>query len=253
MVHLRHFCENWRQPFQKDYTESSVTHAFEQLLALRADLEEVLARQNAAAATAQTKKKSASKVDHAAWEEMMQASAASVEEEPAPPKPEEHDIESASKATPSAPSAPAAPAKASVPAEPALDADKCMETIWEQLIAAPPSRGRSMSTVVLKDTKVLLSSWEVAAFVAEGGQESEDLRRAVVARALLSLGTEQRKRSGDQAALVSALELARSEFSYFQGRVEQAKRSKNTEAAVNLGISTKRLLSFIEEAEKLQP
>src|SRR6185437_6016704 len=90
---------------------------------------------------------------------MMQASAASVEEEPAPPKPEEHDIESASKATPSAPSAPTAPAKASVPAEPALDADKCMEMIWEQLIAAPPSRGRSMSTVVLKDTKVLLSSW----------------------------------------------------------------------------------------------
>jgi hypothetical protein len=133
-----------------------------------------------------------------------------------------------------------------------MDADKCLEAIWEQLIAAPPSRGRSMSTVVLKDTKVLLSSWEVAAFVAEGGQESEDLRRAVVARALLSLGTEQRKRSGDQSALLSALELARSEFSYFQGRVEQAKRSKNTEAAVNLGISTKRLLSFIEEAEKLQ-
>jgi hypothetical protein len=46
---------------------------------------------------------------------------------------------------------------------------------------------------------------------------------------------------------------ARSEVSYFQGRVEQAKRAKNTEAAVNLGISTKRLLSFIEEAEKLQP
>ena len=62
----------------------------------------------------------------------------------------------------------------------------------------------------------------------------------------------ERKRSGDQSALSSALELAKSEFSYFQGRVEDAKRSKNTEAAVNLGISTKRLLSFIEEAEKLQ-
>jgi hypothetical protein len=250
MVHLRHFCENWRQPFQKDYTESSVTHAFEQLLALRADLEEVLTRQNAPAAAAQTRKKGASKVDNAAWEEMMQASAASVQEAATQPKAEQHPVESAPKATASSPSA---PAKASPPAEPALDADKCMEMIWEQLIAAPPSRGRSMSTVVLKDTKVLLSSWEVAAFVTEGGQESEDLRRAVVARALLSLGTEQRKRSGDQAALASALELARSEFSYFQGRVEQAKRSKNTEAAVNLGISTKRLLSFIEEAEKLQP
>jgi K+-transporting ATPase c subunit len=64
---------------------------------------------------------------------------------------------------------------------------------------------------------------------------------------------DQRKRSGEASALASALVLARSEVSYFQGRVEQAKRAKNTEAAVNLGISTKRLLSFIEEAEKLQP
>jgi hypothetical protein len=131
--------------------------------------------------------------------------------------------------------------------------EKCLEGIWEQLIAAPPSRGRSMSTVVLQDTKVLLSSWEVGAFVADGGQEAEDLRRAVVARALLGLAIDQRKRSGDLTQLASALVLARTEVSYFQGRVEQAKRAKNTEAAVNLGISTKRLLSFIEEAEKLQP
>ena len=106
---------------------------------------------------------------------------------------------------------------------------------------------------VLQDTKVLLSSWEVAAFVSEGSQESEDLRRAVVARALLAVASDQRKRSGDETALLRRSTLARNEVSYFQGRVEQAKRAKNTEAAVNLGISTKRLLSFIEEAEKLQP
>jgi hypothetical protein len=255
--HLRQFCETWRQPFQKDYTQSSVTHAFEQLLALRADLEEVLARQTPAPpATPGAPAKSESKIDNSAWEEMMQSSAAFVPDEPASPKVEEEaHVESAPKIAPPVPASLAKPADspAPAPAEPAMDADKCLEAIWEQLIAAPPSRGRSMSTIVLKDTKVLLSSWEVAAFVAEGGQEAEDLRRAVVARALLSLGTEQRKRSGDQAALATALELARSEFSYFQGRVEQAKRSKNTEAAVNLGISTKRLLSFIEEAEKLQP
>jgi hypothetical protein len=133
-----------------------------------------------------------------------------------------------------------------------VDPGKCLEAIWEQLIAAPPSRGRSMSTVVLQDTKVLLSSWEVTAFVNEGGQEAEDLRRAVVARALLALASDRRKRSGDESALTSALVLAQSEVSYFQGRVEQAKRAKNTEAAVNLGISTKRLLSFMEEAEKLR-
>ena len=41
---LRYYSENWRQPFHKDYTESSVSRAFEQLLALRADLEEAVAR-----------------------------------------------------------------------------------------------------------------------------------------------------------------------------------------------------------------
>ncbi len=251
MSHLRQFCENWRQPFQKDYTESSVTHAFEQLLALRADLEEVLTRRTSPAPSAPpaTPKKAQNKVENEAWEEMMQASAASVQVEAAQPQNDGHSAAEPVTKTSPAPQAASVPVVA--PAE-AMDADKCLETIWEQLIAAPPSRGRSMSTVVLRDTKVLLSSWEVAAFVTEKGQEAEDLRRAVVARALLSLGTEERKRSGDQAALSAAIELARSEFSYFQGRVEQAKRSKNTEAAVNLGISTKRLLSFIEEAEKLQ-
>jgi len=255
MSHLRQFCENWRQPFQKDYTESSVTHAFEQLLALRADLEEVLARRTppAPSTAPAAAKKTQNKVDNEAWEEMMQASAASVQVEAAQPQSDGH-----APAEPVKKSAPAPQATAKAPEVPtvapaeAMDADKCLETIWEQLIAAPPSRGRSMSTVVLRDTKVLLSSWEVAAFVTEKGQEAEDLRRAVVARALLSLGSEERKRSGDQSSLSAAIELARGEFSYFQGRVEQAKRSKNTEAAVNLGISTKRLLSFIEEAEKLQ-
>jgi hypothetical protein len=148
------------------------------------------------------------------------------------------------------------PAKhaADVPAAPtaAAEAEKCLEAIWEQLIAAPPSHGRSMSTVILQNTKVLLSSWEVAAFVEKGSQESEDLRRAVVARAILALAVEKRKRSGEESALASALVLARTEVSYFQGRVEQAKKAKNTEAAVNLGISTKRLLSCMEEAETLQ-
>ena len=131
--------------------------------------------------------------------------------------------------------------------------ESCLETIWEQLIATPPTRGRSMSTVTLKNTKVLLSSWEVAAFVDKAGQESEDLRRAVVARAMLAVAMDSRKQSGESASLQSALVQARAEVSYFQTQVEKAKQAKNTEAAVNLGISTKRLLSFIEEADKLSP
>ena len=150
----------------------------------------------------------------------------------------------------------ASPAASAGAAEfPAAQAEieDCIERIWEQLIEAPPSRGRSMSTVMLKNSKVLLSSWEVTAFLSEGGQDSEDLRRAVVARSLLVMGIDERKHSGGFGALESAIAGARKEVSYFQGRVEQSKRDKNVEAAVNLSISTKRLLSSLEEAEALRP
>ena len=263
---LRTWCENWRQPFHKDYTESSVTHAFEQLVALRADLEEALngghPRAAAPAAASPAPKSKAPSAESAKTPAPIAPPPAAVQvKPPAPPSPKNGETRkpTGSVTPPAAPEQPpvikAAKPEASGPASPtaAAEAEKVLEAIWEQLIAAPPSRGRSMSTVVLQDTKVLLSSWEVAAFVAEGDQEAEDLRRAVVARALLAVAGDQRKRSGDDAALAAAIAHARTEVSYFQGRVEAAKRAKNTEAAVNLGISTKRLLSNIEEAEKLQP
>jgi hypothetical protein len=261
---LRYYTENWKQPFHKDYTETSVSRAFEQLLALRADLEEAVGRSqsDASSMTDATKASQSAGTQTArpsgATEPSSVAHAqASSSDAQTSKKPDLTSTEKPSATVPS--SVPAADNSAKTPSDQplpptgAMDTEKCLEAIWEQLIAAPPSRGRSMSTVVLQDTKVLLSSWEVAAFVAEGDQEAEDLRRAVVARALLAVAMDQRKRSGDLNQLASALTPAKSEVSYFQGRVEQAKRAKNTEAAVNLGISTKRLLSFIEEAEKLQP
>jgi hypothetical protein len=257
---LRYFCENWRQPFQKDYTQSSVTRAFEQLLAVRADLEDALGT-----------KPQPEQVATALAPKAQQLQPAAVTPAPAAPGPSKNEVSNPAKFVPlqpkpaveeekiAEPNAKAASQAAAKPADEAaasssdaVDPEKCMEAIWEQLIAVPPSRGRSMSTVVLQDTKVLLSSWEVSAFVSEGGQDAEDLRRAVTARAMLALATDQKKRSGDEGPLTAALALARDEVSYFQGRVEEAKKAKNTEAAVNLGISAKRLLSFIEEAEKLQ-
>jgi hypothetical protein len=264
---LIYYCENWKQPFHKDYTESSVNRAFEQLLALRADLEEAAGRLNLtvnapASTLAQPAAAKLSTAGAPSASAPVPPPAANVQVSPSnAPAPKRADGSAQAGAPVNKPAVPAQKPPVSNPnagddsAAPTATAEmeKCLEAIWEQLIAAPPSRGRSMSTVVLQDTKVLLSSWEVAAFVTEGDTEAEDLRRAVVARALLALGTDQRKRSGDVTQLASALALAKSEASYFQGRVEAAKRAKNTEAAVNLGISTKRLLSFIEEAEKLQP
>ncbi len=262
-LQLQHFCENWRQPFQKDYTQSSVTRAFEQLLAVRADLEDALGvrpQPEPAAAVPAVQSKSIRPSAPAATQSSSQAKPKSaVAATAAPPQRKQAAAPAEKTVEPLPPAASTAKKGAlavktelpSTSAE-AADAEKCMEAIWEQLIAVPPLRGRSMSTVILQDTKVLLSSWEVSAFVAEGGLEAEDLRRAVTARAMLALATDQKKRSGDEAPLDAALALARDEVSYFQGRVEDAKKSKNTEAAVNLGISAKRLLSFMEEAEKLQ-
>lgn len=265
---IRYYAENWRQPFHKDYTATSVSRAFEQLLALRTDLEEALARirpqvetplEIPAALISAGGNGNARPAGEDATKEIVSGAAAQKDlpSVATPAMSPEHPAKTSDAKSKSDSRSPEkkiskAPAGLASPTAPA-EMEKCLEAIWEQLIAAPPSRGRSMSTVVLQDTKVLLSSWEVAAFVSEGDQEAEDLRRAVVARALLALGMDLRKRSGDLGELASAVTLAKTEVSYFQGRVEAAKRAKNTEAAVNLGISTKRLLSFIEEAEKLQP
>jgi hypothetical protein len=149
----------------------------------------------------------------------------------------------------SEPTAP--PANAAAEGAVALDFESCMEQIWEQLIATPPARGRSMTTVKIGGARILLSSWEVTAFVSSDGPSAEDLRRAVVARVLVTAAMESAKETGNATSLEKAMNVARVEVTRLQERVDVAKQTKDTEAAVNLGISTKRLLSALVEAEKL--
>src|SRR5262249_40063757 len=94
-----------------------------------------------------------------------------------------------------------------------LDFETCLEQIWEQLIAVPPTRGRSMTTVKVGTARILLSSWEVAAFINEGGPSAEDLRRAVVARAIVTAATESARESGNASSVDRALSIARTEVS----------------------------------------
>jgi hypothetical protein len=221
VARVRQLADEWKQPFQKEYTERSVNQAFDKLLSLRADVERTMekvlgkpveAPKVAAPATAAPSASAGTEKGKGAGNAQS-----STKEGDAPP----------------------------------LDFETCMEQIWEQLIAATPSRGRSMTTVRLGGARLLMSSWEVAAFVSEDGPAAEDLRRAVVARALVTAALEHAKQSGDNSGLESALTIARVEVSRLQERVEVAKQAKDTEAAVNLGISTKRLLSALDEAEKL--
>jgi len=220
--------EEWKQPFQKEYTERTVNQAFETLLGLRADVEravdKVIGKSQSAPVVAET-------------ESPSKKTAPSGITAGSTPKAKEKPETTATKHAEAA--------------GPALDFETCMEKIWEQLISAPPSRGRSMTTVIVGGARLLMSSWEVAAFVSEDGPAAEDLRRAVVARALLTSNLEHAKETGNATGLDRALTIARVEASRLQERVEAAKQAKDTEAAVNLGISTKRLLSALDEGEKL--
>jgi hypothetical protein len=231
---VKKLADEWKQPFQKEYTERSVNQAFEKLLGLRADVENAL-------------EKSAAKISDRLVIDLGKGfsfeSQKKTASEPAPvfaARPKDiADILQKSEAT-----------QKDQPPQ-ALDFEACMEKIWEQLIATPPLHGRSMSTVKLGDTRILLSSWEVAAFVSETGVAAEDLRRAVAARAMVSTATTNAKEKGHAFALDKALAVGRVEASRLQDRVDAAKQAKDTEAAVNLGISAKRLLSALDEAEKL--
>ena len=220
IARVKQVAEDWKQPFQREYTERTVSQAFAKLLGLRADVERCLEKI--------ASKQTANQALHGAL---------------LPP----------TKAAPPARAPQAESLKASVRTEiPAnLDFETCMEQIWEQLIAAPPSRGRSMTTIRLGAARVLLSSWEVSAFVSEDGPSAEDLRRAVVARALVAAATESTRETGNATNLDRALAVARLEVTRLLEQVDIAKQAKDTEAAVNMGISAKRLNSAIDEAEKL--
>jgi hypothetical protein len=108
-----------------------------------------------------------------------------------------------------------------------------------------------MTTIRLGAARILLSSWEVGAFISEDGPAAEDLRRAVVARALVTAAVEAARETGNATVLDRSLSVARAEVTRLLECVDAAKQAKDTEAAVNLGISAKRLVSAIDEAEQL--
>jgi hypothetical protein len=244
---LKQFVDAWKQPFQAEYTETSVHSAFERLLALRADVEKALETYHSKASTGAP---SGSRWG-TAGPAPVQATKHPSAHPPVAALPQRQ-------ATTDAPPAALRAAKpvAVKPARPPQlsdwpDFEGIMEKIWEQLVAAPPSHGRSMTTVKIGAARILMSSWEVAAFLSDEGPPSEDLRRAVVARVMVTTALETAKETGNATGLERAREAVRAELSRLQERVEAAKRAKNTEAAVNLGISTKRLVSVLDEAERL--
>jgi hypothetical protein len=233
LAKIQKVADEWKQPFQKEYTERTVSQAFEQLLGLRADVEQALEKAgmsptSGAPRAASTPTRKAIPSEKRVGQESKAPVRTLKSKEPA-----------------------AMPDRTGADPAGALDFETCMEQIWEQLIATPPTRGRSMTTVKIGGARILMSSWEVGAFVSDDGPSAEDLRRAVVARVLVAAAMESAKETGNATSLDRAMNMARIEVTRLQERVDVAKQAKDTEAAVNLGISTKRLLSTLDEAEKL--
>jgi len=226
---IKEVADEWKQPFQQEYTERSVNQTFEKLLGLRTDVERAVEK-----ITGKSNEKLGLPTNVGSARGNTGAKGVGA--------PEATKL-SNEKTTPGGAAKPAIPS--------GLDFETCLEKIWEQLIATPPSRGRSMTTIKLGGARILMSSWEVSAFVSENGPAAEDLRRAVVARALVTAALEAAKETGNATSLERALSVARIEASRLHERVDAAKQAKDTEAAVNLGITTKRLLSALDEAEKM--
>lgn len=139
------------------------------------------------------------------------------------------------------------------------DLQPVLEKIAEELISSSDRRGASVTTIHVGDTKLLLSSWEVAAFVQGGDDVSDVLQRAVAARALLFEHVDRWKKARsapqagtpDFAALTSVVRTADMESVAIADSVLQAKQAKNIDAAVNLAATGKRLLNLAQEAKKL--
>lgn len=152
-----------------------------------------------------------------------------------------------------APAAPAKPSAAAVPPRPARAAlpgiEQALEEIAPQLLEGKHSA--SVTRINLGTSKLLISSWEAAAFIRGGDETSDALQRAVAARSLLVRAIDHKKDSGDGSWLEKAMGIAREEMALVQNQVVRAKDAKDIDAAVNLAATATRLLSLIQDASKV--
>ncbi len=270
---LRQICQDWKKPFQAAY---SAGRPFEQLLGVRAAVDHALTLPPPALKPVVEAPKPAPPVIERAAEAVPPAPGS---KRPEPKRTESKSEELPVRVAPPAPdkkiaAAPPAAAKAAqkpapVPvrvvvskpaaaqptatapsASSAPDLQGCLEFLAEMLFREAAKPGTVTATLQMGSAKLMLSSWEVAAFVRGGDEISDALQRAVAARALLFQGVEKSKR-GQPAPLAALLEMTHAEADRIQAQVARAKDARNIDAAVNLAASGKRLLALMEEAKKL--
>jgi hypothetical protein len=212
---MRTLCHQWKKPFREAYRAGQ---SFRQLGIVRNVLANAVMKE---------------------WTKNAKAAAKTQQTHPDP-------------SVPSQPVTPAAAAKTK-PAEtehPYLESvEQVVESISEQLFAS--KQKKTVSTVVLGDSKEILASWEVNAFVRGGDPSCIAIQKAVAARCMLAESA-GKVRSGRTNGLTEALECAHVQAAAIQEHVAKAKDKGDIDAAVSLAATAKRLLSLIDETEKLR-
>jgi hypothetical protein len=208
---LRQICHEWKQPFRAAY---SLGQTFAQLVSIRTAVESALSKPIPAPEPP------------AAAQKASPAPAAAAAPPVAQPKP---FVETVSTPKPSA-------------------VDQCIAQVQEAL-SKMTTKSASVSNFTIGNTKLILASWEVMAFIKPSLPAAQALQRAVASRSLLLQAVEGRKR-GETVDLAAASALAHNEAAHLQEEIALAKERKDIDTAVNLAATSKRLLALVEQTEK---
>ena len=133
------------------------------------------------------------------------------------------------------------------------DVQNLEEKIGRQLIATPPVRGRSMTTVTVENIRILLSAWEVAAFYQRFGTGFRGITAPdCCPRHAVHLHRTKKTPPGFQGAGPGRSPCALAKFRVFRNAWTSSSGPRRPTAPSTWASASKRLLSLVEEAEQLQ-
>jgi hypothetical protein len=273
---VRHLIHQWKTPFRAPYSGAS----FQQLIQMRQALDQALAN---ARSTGQSSPAPAPKVEAPAVPKQQPLETKSVmAEKPAPPVQAAQNRSAtapppvkeapvtapAAKAPVAAPApvkavpAPAAPAPSAAASHAQQDVtpqaladeddflERCRADIAEQLAGLRPNQVPGVTAIHLAGCKLMIATWEAEAFRGTA-EPAGTLQRAVSARTILHVCVDRKKKK-EATDLDAAIDIARRQMEEMKIHVTKAKEINNIDAAVNLAATAKRLLSLLDEAEKLR-
>ena len=249
---LRQICQEWKKPFRAAYAAGQ---NFRELVEIRSALEDALAHspEPGAAPSIEQEEESVEQTPS------QSLAATQPEAESAGPAAAPEPEEKVSKAAPSstAPKAEEPPRAEEKPgrSQPAAatnghpaDLQGTLEHIAEELRKLNIKEA-AVANVVLGGVKLMLSTWEVGAFVKGGDETADALQQAVAARAILAAQLDLRKK-GQPVDMSDVIKTAELESRKIQARIAVAKQAKDIDAAVNLAATSKRLSGLLDEAIK---